>query len=162
MRRLVIFVLQVLIFVVMLCSVAFAQDAAGAAGVIKATALSQALTEVVKIVGAALMLVVGWLVKKGVVAFEAKIGMDISTKEEALVNEWVDKGYHLAEEKALQWIKDKASKPIGGAKLETAFDFVWDQIQEMGLVGWTREMVLAKIEAVVNSKRANVVPASLP
>lgn len=162
MRRFFVCLIQAFLILVLFAGAAYAQDAAGAAGVVKATALSQALTEIVKIAGAALMILVGWLVKKGVAAFEAKTGIDISTKEEALVDAWVDKGYHLAEEKALQWIRDKASKPIGGAKLETAFDFVWDQIQEMGLVGWTREMVLAKIEAVVNAKRANVVPAPLP
>jgi hypothetical protein len=126
------------------------------------TTLSEILSQVLKLVAAVLMVVVPWLTHKIISAFETKSKIDIPQKQEDLINKWVEQGVHLAEEKARNWVKEKRVRMPGGAKAETALDYVWDMVQRSGIMDWTREMLIAKIDAKVNEKREIVEPAPLP
>lgn len=120
---------------------------------IDTTTLSEVLSQAVKLLAAVLMIVVPWLVKRAIEAVETKAKIDIPQQQEVLIDKWVEQGVHFAEEKARTWIRQKRVRMPGGAKAETALDYVWDLVQRSGLVDCTREMLVAKIDAKVNQKR---------
>lgn len=157
MRRFVTYLLlmcsSVLLVAVWFHSAQAAPEATAAAAAPTPVIVS-VLTEVVKLVVAIATPLLLYLAHKGIGIFEDKAGIDIPQQEEDLVDKWVEQGVHLAEERAAQFLRAHEQKMTGGSKLETAFDFAWEQIQRTGVLDWSRERLLAKIEAKVNYKRS--------
>jgi hypothetical protein len=86
--------------------------------------------------------------------FEAKTGIDVPAKQEALIDGWIAEGIRLAEEKAHQAAQKAEAKITGHEKLEAAAGFVLDMAEKNGWVDWTRDRLKAKIDAKINVVKA--------
>jgi hypothetical protein len=134
-----------------------------AAAATPGSVLSQIFTEALKIIVAIAVPLVLALVHRGLSVLKEKTGIDIPAQQEQLIDRWVDQAVHLAEERARKWMTEQRFTLPSGSKANIAIDFVWDHVQRAGLVDWSRDQLVAKIEAKVNSKRRlGATPPPLP
>jgi hypothetical protein len=92
----------------------------------------------------------GWLAHRLIKAFEIKTKLDVPAKQEAQIDAWIAAGIRAAEEKAYQAVKAKSDKITGPEKLETAIGFVLGMAEKNGWVDWTKDLLKAKVEALIN------------
>lgn len=116
-------------------------------------ALTQTTDVVFDILGVVLPVVAVWLVHRAIAVWERRTKIDVPGAVEARIDEWVEKGIHLATEKSHQLADSKVSKLTGPEKLETAADFVFDLAQTRGWIDWSKDRIKAKIEAQLGAHR---------
>lgn len=92
----------------------------------------------------------GYLANRLVKVLEAKTGVDIPEKQEAMLDTYIQDGIRYAEEKAHQAAKRADAKLTGHEKLEAATSFVLHYVEKNGWVEWTRDRLKAKIDAKIN------------
>lgn len=123
-----------------------------------ATAEPNAVTRITELIFEILMvvlpLVATWLVHRGIKVFETKTKVDVPDAIEIKIDEWVERGIHLAAEKSYQKVKEKTAKLSGPEKLEVAADFVFDMAQSRGWIDWSKDKIKAKVEAAIGQRRA--------
>lgn len=100
-----------------------------------------------------LVLLVCWGVGKGVKAFEAKTGIEISDTIEARIDELAEQGIGWAVEKSHKKVKEGAAKLTGPEKMEAAADFVLSFAKAKGWDDWGRDAIEKKIEAKLGKGR---------
>ena len=118
------------------------------------SALSRVVGILYDFLGVVLMLLGTYAAKKGVNAVEAWLKIDVPDKVERRIDDWIEDGIALAEEKARSATTNHTNKVTGPEKLELAADFVLDLAKDRGYIEWTRNKIKSKIEAKLNKKRA--------
>ncbi len=116
---------------------------------------SQAAVVALQVLTPILVALAGWLAHRIVKVVEAKTGIDIPDRQEAKIDDWIEQGIHLAEEKSRSYIKEKANKLKGPEKLELAGDFVMEMIRKNGWDTWAKDAIVKKIEGSLGAHRAN-------
>jgi hypothetical protein len=146
-----LFALFAFALVALYSSVAWGAETAGAepnALTHLADMVFQVLKPVLLVLGGYLALLLRGYVKK-------KTGVEIPEKQWALVTSILDRGITLAEEWSYKQVKKQTSKLTGPEKLEHAADYALDQLEQYGVVGWTRDRVIKALEARIGERRAN-------
>ena len=139
--------------VVIFCVVWLVAGAALAAEA-EPNAATQTAGMVIEILAAVLVIVLSALARKAVKALEAKTGVDVPDKMEAKIDAWVDQGIHLAAEKSYKKVKEGTEKLTGPEKLEEAAGFVLGMVKMRGWDEWTKDKIVAKVDAAIGTHRA--------
>jgi len=102
------------------------------------------------------------LARKGIKWLEKKLDFDMSVENENLLLEYVQQGVAYAEEKAMQKLKvDPADMTPGQKKLDTALEFVREQVQRQGWDELAGEKLARLIEAALNKQRGAATTATV-
>ena len=114
---------------------------------LEVSALSHVLTLLVQVATPAITLFVMWLAHRLTSAVEKKLGLNLPSEAQDMLDGWVQKGILYAEQKA-QTAVDKTQTVTGPAKLEMAVNMVLDLAQQHGVDTMARD----KLEKLVESK----------
>lgn len=152
-RKIAPAIVGILVFVLLTLLSTIVYAAAGAAA--EPNALSRVAELAFQILVPLLSALGAYLAHRLIAAFEKRTGIDVSERVEALLDGWVERGIHAAEEWSYKEVKAKTTKLTGSEKLELAADYVLDLIKQHGLDAWTRDKVKALIESKLGVHRAN-------
>jgi len=119
----------------------------------EANAVSQIAGMAIEILAAVLLIVALWGTRKIISLIEKKTSIDVPSKIEEKVDQWVAQGINLAAEKSRKKVSEHSEKLTGPEKLETAAEFVLALVEARGWDEWTKEKITDKIESVLGAER---------
>jgi hypothetical protein len=117
------------------------------------SALGSLLVQVIEVLTVVLMLLAGWLTKKGITFVEKKTKVDIPAKYEDMLAGWAGKSVSYAAEKAHQYAVEKGEKMKGPDKLEAALGFGLSLAEEHGVTDLGKEKLVKYIESKLGESR---------
>jgi hypothetical protein len=99
-----------------------------------------------------------WLAHRLIKAFESKTKIDVPAKYEEMIDAWVLKGVHYAEEKGRNAIAAKGPALAGPEKLELAAGFVADLAERAGFADMAKDKIMKLVESKLSETRVEAPP----
>ena len=100
-----------------------------------------------------LTILLGELIRRGIVYFREKTKLEVPAKIEAILIDIAEHSVNFANEKAHQFAKTQSAKLESGAKMEAALTFANHLIEEHGLKEVSKEKLAMYLESRLGAKR---------
>lgn len=94
-----------------------------------------------------------WAAHRLISVFESKTKIELPAKTHEMVDDWVQKGLHYAEEKARNAVAANAVALKGPEKLELAAGFVMDLAEKYGVGDMAKDKVIKLVESKLSETR---------
>lgn len=117
------------------------------------SAMAKLLDASITVLVPVVSLFVMWLAHRLIAAFEKKSGVDVPTRWEYQINDWISEGIGYAEEQGHKAIKNNETMLQGPEKVELAASYVMDLVDKYDVKDMAKDALVKKIEAMLGVER---------